>query len=365
MAGLLDQVQQGWGDSAPAPAQDTAPGNLTAEVQAGWGDPAPSGLAIFGQPRRSVVEDWVRANPQAVTDFLLQAVGTTAGTVAGAPGGPAGMMAGGAGGNLAGKVAARKIGQTLGFEGSEDPSLGEGAVDAAVGAFGPAVSTAARPLAKALAKPLIGATESRVAKQVERFDRIKNFNAQEGSELARANPARETLQRVQNAADEAAKEVSSEASATSVGKRASQLGGFAAAATLFMHGDVLGALGYFGAGKAISAGQKAAARTLMQSEPFLRYLAGSGPSLSTRAQIADSLSLLSGQAGVQAGLSKQDRDAAGALSGVFSSSVVKTAAGTLHDARGRFVSPAVASPSSRRSPIIDHTGHPALEEEDQ
>jgi hypothetical protein len=141
-----------------------------------------------GLDKNALVDLSTPEGRQAAADFLAQGAGTAAGIAAGAPGGPPGMMIGGGAGNLAGKILSRKL------MGGEEPSLGEGAVDAAIGAAGPVMAGPMRSLEKAAGRIFAGGSTENVKRVADTAGRARGakemHRAAEGEAAAAAQEQR-------------------------------------------------------------------------------------------------------------------------------------------------------------------------------
>ena len=259
--------------------------------------------------------DWIRQNPQAALDLLVQ-TGLTVPAVAGgsALGGPAVGAVAGAGANVLGKQASRFIGRQLGLEGSEAPDLAsmETALDAGIGASGPLVSAAARPAARAL----VGVPE----RALERVRKVSNKArvARERGERAtrfteevrrKAPPGSDTQARMRAEFDETiaddiaqraqkTREAVTEEAARQSGRAGRLLeagGNYGGLALAAIQGDMTAAATVFGLGHGLSAGQKAAARWLLKKDRVVRFLTNRGPAFAAKGQASAILPALAAE----------------------------------------------------------------------
>lgn len=325
-----DQIEQILAPPAAQPAQD-----------------APFGINIgLGQPQRSAADpaaiyDWVKANPQAITDFLLQSVGTAGGIAGGTVlAGPAGGVAGGAAGNVAGKQLSRRIGTAAGFPDAAPPpeiaSLETG-VDAVLGAAGPLARSGLRPLARGFT----GVTKRNIPHFVER----QIDEGQEALAAKAAGDAQSARTLEEAAGTRMAREFGNKAS-DQVSSLANPLAILSALGTQ----DLTKAAAVFFGARAAGWTRGRITEALLKQPKFVDWLTNTAPSLNTAEQIGISLTALTSKADADA-KRKPERQP-----------VTRSAAGTYHDSLGRFTSPA---PSPRLRSAIDHSGHPALEAEEE
>ena len=312
--------------------QDAIP---DAQSQFAPGQAGTTGLATAsGGPIADVASavEWVRNNPQAVLDMLVQGGFTGLGIAAGAATGPAAPIAAPAlGGTMSviGKQASRELGRRLGLAGAEQPDALETIIDAGTGAVGPAVSSAARaarPLAgrvfgggqetltevlgtRAALKPIPSEVhEARAAYEARDAALAKLSKSTHGEIRSRAVLDRTveqgTLGKAFKTLLEAteAKDAAVAAAMASAVKKSEILTPGAVnmltGATALLHNPVA-AVGVFVGGHAIRGLHHVAAKQLLESDKFIAW-ALSNPAASTPKQIAGSLVALAAEKGLSA-----------------------------------------------------------------
>lgn len=266
-------------------------------------EPQPTNMPGVGSGVLAIT-NWIKQNPQAVLDMVMQGGGTGLGIAGGAltspVTGPAGPIVGGAAGNVAGKQLSRRVGQALDFPDAQAPpdlNSIETAIDAGLGAAGPVVTSAARPIARVLT----GASPKVVGEQAGRFaERTEALALGRAVDLrgAIARPeSRTTFDEMGRALQETAQNASAQITRTAaetaenaaqrVSGNIQQLTNFGAIGSAFATGDLTTAAAILGGGHALSAVQRKAATSLMQNEKFVGWLNKAAPS--SRAQFSGSL----------------------------------------------------------------------------
>ena len=262
---------------------------------------------------------------QSTLDMTIQSLLTAGGMAAGSFAGPPGTAIGGGLGASAGKRIARDIGSLFNLSGSEEyPSTTETAVDAGLGAAGPAVSAVAKPVARA-----VSGVSRKTADVLDRLHKGKGDltrAAKEAADEAEVHAAK-MAENPFGSAIEMASGKSSQArwealkrQAQSTGERFTRVekelrdrvlktiedtghlpkkgGDFIAALQLVSSGDPVSAAAIFGAGRALSKARMKAAKVLLNDERWVEWMAKRAEGGITPSGLLTSLSGLAAQKGI-------------------------------------------------------------------
>ena len=370
MSTLAEELEGTWQPLHPAvtvpPLEVTAEASntLAGELEASWGaQPAPTSGPLPGiSGNIASLAQWVAKNPQQVADMLIQGGFTAAGITAGTMTGPAAPIAApalGAGGNVLGKQISRRVGEALGFpDAAPPPDLAsiETGIDAGLGAIGPVAGSVARTGSRIATGLRQGPFNRHVAASDDAIGWIEQALSAGGTSPG----MRGALEQTRAASRTAAVEHSIGGALTRASERAAEATTPGATLTRGAGGGLVGALlspepitgALLGAGVSEAIATKAVPALLNgpNGQRFARWALNvdKNPSAATLRSLT---AIFAGQS-----LTPSEREAVSTLTGALSSErapVTVDRLGRPHDARGRFT---VGG--------LDHTGHPALESDD-